>query len=117
MNNKATTNQVFKSGFSFLSVSIAIGLTSIIFYIMALNSNNLNSAIIFSGIGTLFLLVGLIGLSSKFMSDAISMGLENGKPNPSMSNINPMNVGETIRAGFDLFGNICLKIEMLVLEN
>jgi phosphoglycerol transferase MdoB-like AlkP superfamily enzyme len=110
MNNKATTSQVFKSGLSFLSVSLAIGLISLVFYLMAINSNNFGSAIVFIAIGSLFSLVGIIGLISKFMTDGITMGLENGKPDSNMSNINPMGVAETLQAGFNLFGMICLIV-------
>tara|TARA_B110000967_G_C18846079_1_gene542064 strand:- start:173 stop:850 length:678 start_codon:yes stop_codon:yes gene_type:complete len=110
MKNKATTSQVFKSGSSFLSVSLAIGLIALAFYLMALNSSNFGSAIVFTAIGSLFFLVGVIGLISKFMTDGITMGLENGKPDSNMSNINPMGVAETLQAGFNLFGMICLIV-------
>ena len=110
MKNKATTSQVFLAGVSFLSVSLAIGLISLVFYLMALNSDNLASAIIFIAIGSLFFLVGIIGLISKFMTDGITMGLENGKPDSNMSKINPMCVAETLQSGFNLFGMICLIV-------
>tara|TARA_B100001142_G_scaffold95594_1_gene97487 strand:- start:2162 stop:2866 length:705 start_codon:yes stop_codon:yes gene_type:complete len=110
MKNKATTSQVFLAGVSFLSVSLAIGLIALVFYLMALNSDNFVSAIVFIAIGSLFFLVGIIGLISKFMTDGITMGLENGKPDSNMSNINPMGVAETLQSGFNLFGMICLIV-------
>ena len=110
MSNKATTSQVFRSGLSFLGVALAIGLIALVFYLMALNSNNIGSGIMFVAIGSLFFLVGIIGLISKFMTDGITMGLENAKPNSNMSNINPMSLGETLQAGLNLLGMICIIV-------
>tara|TARA_B100001142_G_scaffold297267_1_gene319572 strand:+ start:246 stop:920 length:675 start_codon:yes stop_codon:yes gene_type:complete len=110
MTNKASTSQVFRSGLSFLGVSLAIGLIALAFYLIALNSNNIISALLFSVIGSLLFLVGVIGLISKFMTDGITMGLENAKPDSNMSNINPMGITETLQAGSNLFGMICLII-------
>ena len=55
-------------------------------------------------------MVGIIGLISKFMTDGITMGLENAKPNSNMSNINPMSIGETLQAGLNLVGMICIIV-------
>lgn len=108
MSTRATSEQVFKSGFSFLSVSLAIGIISFLLFSVALNSNNMISALFFAGIAALYLLIGIIGLISKLMTDGITMGLENGKMYPSMSKINPMDFQETFRSGLDLFGMVCL---------
>ena len=110
MSNKTTTNQVFRSGFSFLTVTFTFIFNAYLFYRMALATNNLLMAGLFLIIGAFILLIGMVGLMSKFMTDGITMGLENGKLHPSMRHLNPMTFGQTIRAGLDLIAMVCLIV-------
>ena len=112
MESKATISQVFKSGFSFLTVGLTIVLTSMIFFGIAFTIENnfpdLDEELrfAFSGtfgiIGIFILLIGYIGLIRKFMTDGITLGLENGNQLSYSSDISPMNFKETISSGLDL---------------
>lgn len=113
MGNRASINQVWKSGFSFLTVGFAIVLTSLIFFGIGIylagpliDIFGFEGGLIISGlftlIGFIVLLVGYIGLMRKVMTDGITLGLENGKQFSNSSKIVPMNFKETISSGFDL---------------
>jgi len=112
-NTKASINQVWKSGFSFLTVGFAIVFTSLIFFGMGIyladpliDAFGFEVGLIISGlftlIGAFILLIGYIGLMRKVMTDGITLGLENGKQFSNSNKIVPMNFKETIAAGFNL---------------
>ena len=113
MKSNASIDQVWKSGFSFLTVTLAIAFTSILCFGIAFYTMDLSDTIgfyptmffagLFALIGVFILFFGYIGLIRKTMTDGITLGLENGKSHSNSKSISPMNFRETISAGADLF--------------
>jgi len=106
MGTKASINQVWKSGFSFLTIGFAIVITSLIFFGIGIYLADLEAGLIIPGlftlIGAFISLIGYIGLMRKFLTDGITLGLENGKQFSNSNKIVPMNFKETISSGFNL---------------